>query len=230
MYRRFIITFIFPLLCCSLKATDASQLLQETIDTYAHAKDISMDIIVHLYDSPMDLTGKIMGEAKVRKSEGNYYSKFLDDEMIVNGKCCLLIDHGDKSITYCNSSSKDLRSRFPMILDSVLTKSDSLVYSGVTNGQRHFTIYNKGSYISQADIYIDDVSHIIKKIIYYYHVLNGDESIGAYKVELDYTSTNFSSLGNSWFDESKYILYKKGIPYLKPGYSSYTLTISDPKK
>ncbi len=228
MRHLFFISFML-LSAFHLNANQAVQLLQQTIETYANAKNLGMDIMVHEYDSPLDITGKILGKASVRKQDENYYSSFLGDEMIINKKCCLLIDHADKSITYSDKDNLREKNKMPVLLDSIITPNDSIVLKEIKDGLRHFIIYTKSSYINQTEVYVDDHTHLIKRIIYYYHELSSDESIGAYKIELDYVLTSFSAPAKNCFDESKYIVFKQGKPILQNSYSSYTLTISEPK-
>lgn len=221
---------IWLLVTVGLPAQSVSDLLRETSLAYRHSDYFSADVTVHSYSSA-DGQGILLGKGLIRKSGINYYSKFQDDELIVNNKCTVILDHHDKTITWYDAAQEKKRKQrkgqqVPDI-DSLYSAKDSVLYKGIENGQRHFVFFsrNAASDVRMTEVFADDQTHFITKIIYYYRSNSEDEALDMYKVVIDYSSISTQKPADSFFSESKYLSYSHNTPRLTAAYSSYELII-----
>lgn len=206
------------------------ELLKETTKVYLDAEHLSMDVNVYTYATVND-QGILMGSGQIRKSGENYYSKFLADELIVNGNCTVVLDHSEKTITWYDAENtkkrKDKKQELPN-LDSI-SNGDSIVYKGVENGQRRFLFYSRGamSAIHTTEVLINDQTHFVERIVYYYRDNSNDEAYDMHKVVIDYVNISTDKPEESFFSEKKYLTYSKGQPTLNISFSRYKLIIAE---
>jgi hypothetical protein len=214
-----------------LRAQSSGELLKETAKAYLDAENLSMDVSVHMFTSATD-AGTLMGNGLIRKAGENYYSKFLTDELIINKSCMVVLDHQMKTVTWYdmeserNKKKKDKNQQLPD-LDSI-SNGDSVVYSGVSNGRRHFLFYSRAvsSAIRLTEVFIDDQTHFVAQIVYYYRDNSTEEAYDMYKVVIDYTNISTEKPADSFFLEKKYLSYTKNQPVLNASFSKYKLIIA----
>ncbi len=214
-----------------LHAQTPGELLKETTLAYLEAKNLSMDVVVHTFTSASD-PGTLLGNGMIRKSEENYYSKFLTDELIVNGTCTVVLDHQEKTVTWYDAEKekkkkdKNRNQQLPN-LDS-LANGDSIVYRGLENGQRHFLFYSRSikTAIRLTEVFIDDQTHFITQIVYFYNDNTAEEAYDMYKVVIDYVNISTTKPTETFFSERKFLSYTKGTPALTASYSKYKLIIA----
>jgi len=207
---------------------DVSGILKKVSDAYINSPVYSADVIVNGFTSKSDKVGSLIGTGMIRKSNSNYYSKFLTDEMVANKSCVLLIDYNDKTITYFDSvSDKYKAKKFSLAdIDTLLYLNDSTVYKGVTNGLIKISVYNSKSAITQADIYIDEKTDFIEKLIYYYKEANTEESNDIYKIVIEYKNITTTVSDMSVFSESKFVTITNKKPVLTYIYKNYSLVVT----
>lgn len=209
---------------------DAISLLKQTTQAYVGADNLSMDVVVHTYASA-NSTSILLGNGLIRKSGVNYYSKFLTDELVVNENCTLVLDHQDKTITRYGPDEKKKKNKFKGQIsfpDSLYSCSDSIVYKGLEDGKQHFLFFskNKAAAVNLTEVFINDQTHFVTQIVYYYNDMSNDEAYDMYKVVIDYTNISTTRPSDSFFSERNYITYSKGKPALTSSYSSYKLIIA----
>lgn len=230
------VSYIIPLILLSqlvLGQQKISDRLKQVTDAYTNAINFSANVNVLQFKDKEQKVGTRMGIGIMKKVKDGYYSKFIDDEMIANDKCTIIISHDEKRIVYMepiNLSGK-ISSFIKMpSLDSLLKKNDSVVYQGITNGNEHYVFYNKKSVIIRTDIYVDHISHFMKKLVYYYAPSTKDNNIGLYKLEISYNDISLNPADKSCFSESKYITYLNGKPVLQNAFKNYKLVIAEKYK
>jgi hypothetical protein len=231
-----IITSIALALCIfmagSTSAQTAAAELEKVSTAYSNARHLSMEAHVHVFKDKNDKTGSFAGKGIMRKSKGCYYSRFLNDEMIVNSRCALVIDHAQKTMDYLESAgtkNKNAGQQMPDV-KQMISENDSVKYHGVKAGQKHFTFYNKRAPIVQTELYTNATTGFIEKIVYYYNQGSGDEDYGAYKAVIEYRSISLKDPGDDAFSEKKYVTRKGRAIAPAPAYKNYHLTVEDTKK
>ena len=203
--------------------------LTKVSKAYLAATDFSADVKVISFATEKQLVGQSLGMGMMRKSKDNYYSKYLDDEMICNNNCTLIIDHSGKIVSYFDKSSAAKKlsvSNFPS-MDSLLKKTDSTRYEGIVNGEERFVLYTGKTAILRTELFITPQDHFLRKLIYYYAPNTQDNAYDMYKIEITYVNISLGKVDNDFFSEKKYIDYKNGKPVLKQEYTAYKLHVGD---
>jgi hypothetical protein len=203
--------------------------LTKVSQAYLKAIDFSADVKVVSYKTKNDINGQPMGKGVIRKSKQGYYSKYLDDELMTNEKCMLIIDNGKKEITYFDGSGYNFKGMSQPTLppiDSLLKRNDSVVFKENENGENHFIFFNKQGATIRTDVYVNRQTHFVSKIVYYYAASDKKSNYDMYKVEITYLNIKIDKIDNSFFSESKYVSYKKGKPVVQAAYDKYKLNIT----
>lgn len=202
---------------------------KKTSQAYLALSNFSADVKVFSFTTSAQSSGTLMGIGLLRKSKENYYSKFLDDEMVSNNTCTVIVNHYDKTINYFKNN-KDAKKILLMDLpsmDSLIKKTDSAVYRGIVNDDEHFILYTKRADITKTELYISRKYHFLKKVVYYYAPNSKYASYDMYKIELIYENISIANIDHKFFSERKYIDYRNGKPALTPAYSIYKLHVGD---
>jgi hypothetical protein len=230
--KKYLAFFLVSCFCLTLaQAQTAGALLRETALAYQKTDFFSADVRVHTFSSTSDQTGTLVGDGLIRKAKQNYYSKFGDDELLVNANCALILDHAAKTATWFDGQKKSRR--FPKTdiripdLDSLLQGNDSLVFRGTQNGERHFTIFSKQGYIHHTEIFIDAKTLFIKQLSYFYRQDLEDASMDAFKLVVQYRNIETKRPSDAVFSEKKYVAYQQGRPVMLAAYRQYELSIAE---
>lgn len=220
-------TLIVLFLACRLSAQTAQQVLTESGNAFRDNKYLSMEVSVFTY-SGSTASGVLIGKGQMRKSPEGYYSKFMDDEMISNRHCTVILNHASKTMV-CFTGEKQKRKNTQAMVpaDSLGRPGDSLVYRGVENGEKHVTIYHKGWFYVRTEMYIAEATSLPSRIIYYHAQANDEFTTDAYKTEVVYEKISFEEPESKWFSEEPYVEKKDGKWIATAAYKKYKLTVSE---
>lgn len=210
-------------------AQTAAAELEKVALSYHSAQHLSMEANVRVYTSKADKTGNFLGKGVMRKSKGNYYSRFLNDEMIINNRCVLVIDHAQKTIEFYETLKNRKRDAAKYMPDvkAIMGANDSIRYNGVKSGMKCFTFYNERSPITRTELCVNAATGFIEKIEYYYTQDDAEESYDAYKVVVEYRNISTKNPGEEIFSEKKYVMHKSGNTVPAPSYKNYQLIAED---
>ncbi len=182
--------------------------LQSVQNSYAKIKDISFEVEVYGYESPTDRTPELVGKGLTSKGSGYSYSKFAETECLQKKNLTLFVNHAHKIINYYEYASvKTSPDGFPgMSPDSLLKYYDSIiVYKGVENGSKHFTMSTPDADIIQTELYFDQESNLLNKVVYYYASSDEDQQSEYSTVIIYYKNYNITNHQRAKVDFSKYI-------------------------
>ena len=195
---------------------------------YAHAEKLSMDVEVTMYKDKWDKKGTPVGKGVMRKAKGNYYSRFLSDELISNSSCTMVIDHSDKSVAYFKGGMTSKKPKYDIAdISSMLARNDSVVFKKEINGVKHYIFYYAKGIVIQTDLYVDSKSSFVKKLEYTYRKSTPEDNYDAYKIVIEYKNIVKDVTDNKIFSEERYVTFKKGQPVLLQAYQSYQLTVAE---
>ena len=228
-----IITLLFILSCpvSNAQSRGVIEELWKVRDAYLNAKHFSADVTASGYNR----TGKtpvFTAVGTFRKNESGYYSRFMNDELISNKNCTVIIDHYDKSITWFDpvgAKAKKIKQEIVQ-LDSLMQRADSVISLGTQNGLRKFSIYEHAADIVQTDLFIDPVSIFIKRIVYYYRAPDDEQDIELAYMEITYKNISTANIPADKFSEKKCIDYRNGKPVPTGSCSGYELTVAPNEK
>jgi len=220
-----ILFIILTCIACDVFAQSAQEVLSACTNAFRDNKYLSMEVAVYNYANSTS-SGELLGRAIMRKSDNNYYSKFLNDEMISNKNCTVILNHESKTMR-CFVGQNQKHNQVAATPDSVLLPGDSLVYNGIENNERHVTIYHKNSYYLRTEMYFSVATSLPSRIIYYHAPANEEFTTDAYKTELLYEKISFEKTDEDIFSEKKYVERKNGKWIAAPEFKNYVLTVSE---
>lgn len=172
--------------------------------------------------------GQLIGKGEMHKSKDSYYSKFMNDEMISNQNCTVILNHDSKEM-YCFIGEKQKRRDRQAIVppDSLSRPGDSSVLVGIENGCNHIIIYHKNSYYLRTELFISIATNLPSRIVYFYAPDTEDFAVDAYKTELVYEKISFDEPDKDIFSEEKYVEKKNGKWFTTTAFRNYKLTVSE---
>lgn len=197
--------------------------------TYLNAQSFSMDVLVESYQNASDTKPVISYKGKVAKKNENYFTFMTGKTTIINKRCVLVIDDGQKMILYKeNNSAKNEASNFFTLvnLDSamiLMTKETDVTYSAISPIESSIQITYKGNSGSKQEIIINKVTNTLSRITYYSQNMDGNVKTST-KVVVKYSTIKLNeSIPDDFFSEKKYITKKLGAISLSKNYSNYQL-------
>lgn len=207
-------------------AQTAQEILTASGDAFRDNEYLSMEVSMYNYVSST-AQGVLVGKGTMRRSKDAYYSKFMNDEMISNKNCTVILNHETKNM-YCFTGEKQKRGKQTVAPpDSLARDGDSLVLAAVENNCNHVIIYHKNSYFLKTELYISIATSLPSKIIYYYAEANEDFTTDMYKTELLYEKISFEKPDGDLFSVEKYVEKKNGKWIATTAYKNYKLTVSE---
>lgn len=215
------------LITASLYAQTAQEVLTASGNAFRDNKYLSMEVSAYNYATSVS-QGVLLGKGMMCKSPEGYYSRFMNDEMISNKNCTVILNHDARSMV-CLVGEKQKRKGSQMTIapDSLAQPGDSLVYGGMINGEKLVTIYHTNSYFLRTELYISAATSIPSRIIYYHAPANEDFTTDAYKTEIVYEKISFEEPTGTGFSEEKYVEKKNGKWLATPAFKNYKLTVSE---
>lgn len=196
----------------SVRAQDPESELKKIRNNYLVNTSISFDVEVYSFDSPVDRTPELVSKGRTVRDGDNQYTKFLEYEMLSIGLKTLLIDHSEKTIEMYDYSDvkdkiKNVKGNMAGTPDSLFNITDSVVMHPVENGTKHFTIYQNNSAYISSEIYVDEKTNFIKRIVNYYKQ-EGEDDVPVYRVDVYYK--NISVTGPKVFPGMKTYVKETG--------------------
>jgi len=225
MERRLRLLGLLLLVFASGFAQDAKKELQAATEAFSRYENLSMEVSAWSYATPKSSSVALIGKGKMCKSKKGYYSRFLDDEMISDAHCTVILNHATKSM-YCFDGDEGKRKRsFVPELDSLAATADSLVYKGMVNDMKLIVAYHKNSFILKTEIFIDPSTSLMSRLVYYYPPANEEFTADAFKTEVIYEKISFDEPDESLFATGSYVQRKNKTWVAAAPWSTYHLIV-----
>lgn len=191
---------------------------------YFTAENLSMEVAVTIYKDKNDKTGMLMSNGWMKKSGTNYYSNFDKKQLLSNKNGIFIIDDKEKSIHYYKLN-KDMDGKMNQMpnVDSLVKLSDSVMFKGEEGNTKHYCFYDDESYIFKTDMYVNNVTHFITKIIYHYKEAQEDESTEMDRVCILYKNISVEKIDEIAFSEKKFVTIESGQVKPTEAYKKYKL-------
>jgi hypothetical protein len=175
---------------------------------YIINKDFSFDVEAYSYATKNDKVPDLISKGTAKKTADKYYSKFDQLELLVNGDRTLMIDNAaGKMALYSYSSKlpKDYQD-FRASIDTLLALSDSVVARVSTvKGEKHFTSFSKTGFVKQTEIYFDEKTHFINRLVYQYVSSTAEYELEADRVEVFYKNIAMKPTGTEFFELERFL-------------------------
>lgn len=156
--------------------------------------------------------------AEMMKDSSNYLSQMGSNELLLNSKMLIVVDHDTRQIS-CNVNTptalKQLKDPFTANLDSLLKLFGKSSYEGSKGEMVHYRIlHNSKSIIRRTDMYFDSTSYLLRRVEYSYQ--------GNQRVIVEFTVFDLNpQFKSDVFSERKYLIQSDGKWRASPGYSNY---------
>lgn len=224
--KKLISMAILLLTGASVFAQTAQEVLTNSGNAFRDNEYLSMEVAMYNYASSSS-SGALVGRGAMHRDGSSYYSKFMNDEMISNKHCTVILNHDSKKM-YCFTGEKQKKNK-PGIAppDSLATAGDSLVLEGVENGCHKVVIYHKNSFYLRTEMLISMQTFLPSKITYFHAPSNEEFTTDVYKTEILYEKISFEKPKGDLFSEEKYVEKKNGTWIATTEYKNYKLTVSE---
>lgn len=200
---------------------------------YMAAAQLQFDVEVYSYSTAADVTPQLLSKGHVKKAKNSYYSSFMGYELLQSGEKTLMVDAEAKEMElYEYTLQKQKKNKeLSVNLDSLMNFSDSVADHGKKDGQWFFSFYAKGELIEQTDVFVDENTHFVARIIQYYHPSTEDYEIEVHRVETRYKNIKTSGVNADFFSFNKYLVEKgKGKFAGNGSYKGYKVNYYDYRK
>lgn len=225
--NKFCLIFALVLLTGNSFAQDFNSDYKKVQVAYAGLQNFFCELKVNVYD---DLVSKSPSQTmlySIKKQRDDFYYSVDKIKMIVNDNCVLYINEDNKQMIYTvRNKKKEMtipNQDATEIVDKILKKSDSIIYSGVFNNCKKYIIYSQKNEITKSEMYISNDNSLITKIVYYY---KEDKERGSTKVEIDYLKMDtLPVFRDNEFSEKQFVLYTKNTAKPLGKYSAYQTSV-----
>jgi hypothetical protein len=217
---------------CTATAQNFKEDFSSVQRAYSRLDNFYCEISVKMYEKHTSgKPGETM-HSYIKKHKGNFSYSMGDMKMIVNEKCILYINDREKQMVYTiRDTKRELKvpsHDAAAIVDSLVKKSDSVVFVTGKGSVKEYIVYSSKGLITKTHLSIDKESSLIKIIEYYY---NPDKSPAADKVVIEYQQMNTApSFSDDDFSEKKYVAYSGKVLKPFPPYTGYGTAIIDQRE
>lgn len=175
---------------------------------------------IHYYDSGTTTTRQVE-RVEIRRASSAYWYKTGSVEFLLNDRCMVSIDHGEKNIYYLAAVTNNFAG-LQAIPDSLFAKHYTVTESAQRGNVLHYrlaNIQNKQD-LTHVDVDIDlAVTHMTRLA---YHYANG------YRIEVvTHRFDLHPSFDAAAFSEMRYITKQGGVIRPAPSYKRYTCVMDD---
>lgn len=224
MIKKFILLGLLTCLSNFLFAQDFKQTLLAMRQQYKEGSQLHIIMEIRVYEKDNLSVPFFHEKAEVMKKGSNYSYRFAENEMLMNEKCILMIDHASKEMVYGSrdaAAQEKYMSQFDMNMDSILTFYDIPQYKGKKNDIDHFHLVQKVGEVTDIDFYIDTKKLLLQKLSYKYK--SGQVAV------IDFLKFDTNAIISSdQFDEARMLTRAKGKLVATPAFLNYRIAMTDP--
>lgn len=206
--------------------------LEKIRQAYLNAEDFSAKVSVSGFKTKEAVKPMQIGTGILKKTKNGYYSKFAEDEMVINEKHTIIINHLDKTIKLISGSAFSYLKESTGLLnvDTLLAQADSVVSRGLVNGMKLYSFYGSDSPVYRTDISVNEKTLFIQSIIYYYRESDEEDSYDMDRVLIQYQNISVTKPDRNIFSDKNYIGKEKGKLVGIGAYRGYKLTVIENEK
>lgn len=209
--HRYCLFFSVFLLSFSAFAQDFKSDYKQVHEAYNKLEKFSCELKIDVFEDQRSKTPSQKMSSVIKKSANDYWYSMDKIKMVVNDGCILYINEENRQMIYTIRNSKNEmvipNQNAVATIDTILKKSDSVVYSGVRDNCKKYIIYSGKGEIVRSEMLISRESSLITKIVYYY---KAEKDGNASKVEINYVKMNTApQFADNEFSEKQYMSYSK---------------------
>jgi hypothetical protein len=194
-----------------LPAQDFKQALLNMQKEYGAVGRMHIIMAIKAFEKKSSAVPFYNQKAEIKKDDQNFFYQFGNNDMLLNQKYLLMIDHSAKQII-CNKNNLKamggFNDPFKMNIDSLLAAYGKSSYQGKKGDLEHYRIVHSKGAIKQTDMYFAAQTNLLRKIEYSYE----SNQFVVIDFELFDKQPDFKP---DTFDEVRYMAMVNGK--LKPG-------------
>lgn len=226
-FLKVIIVFVFVMITVRIYSQTDFHELDSISNVYKKARTFHFDLKYKLFK---DYNTKVESEAftmSVYQNNDSYFSKRVENEVLINEKYALIVDHENKVVLidkYMKAGKRDEKAIAEMGIDSILKKiavelkeqkdyKVNVSQKELNDKEKQYTFhYPKGEYTAVAIDY-NRTTFFINKVTLFYRekisVIEGQPET-APRIEVDYVLSNLHpEFQKKLFSEKRYASVKK---------------------
>ncbi len=210
---------IMLLIAPALYAQDFKQALLNMQKEYGAVGRMHIVMSIKAFEKKSSTVPFYSQKAEIKKDDQKYFYQLGVNDMLLNEKYLLMINHSAKQII-CNKnnlkSMSGFKDPFKMNVDSLLTAYGESSYVGRTNEKDHYKIIHAKGAIKQTDMYFSGQTNLLTKIEYGYE----NDQLVVIDFEVFDKQPTFDA---SQFDESRYMIVMNGTRKPSQAYQQYKI-------
>ncbi len=210
-----IMLFIAPAIC----AQDFKQALLNMQKEYGAEGRMHIVMSIKAFEKKSAKAPFYSQKAEIKKDDQNYFYQLGVNDMLLNEKYLLMIDHSTKQII-CNKnnlkSMSGFKDPFKMNVDSLLTAYGESSFAGRANEIDHYKIIHAKGAIKQTDMFFSVKTNLLHKIEYSYE----NDQLVVIDFEVFDKEPTFEA---NQFDEGKYMIVMNGTRKPAQAYQQYKI-------
>lgn len=200
-------------------AQDLKVAIEKMREHYAEKSAMHIVMEIKAYHDQTEADAFFEEKADIKKRNQDYWYTFGTNEMYMNDKRMIIIDHGSKEMVHAlrqPNSFQGLTDLFQVSMDSILGLYNTPAYLGVVKGAHQYSMVQKSGPVERVEVGIGVESGLLTLLTYTYRT---GEKVRIVFVTFD-TSPQFAA---GTFDEKKFI--QQGVNGLEPAgtYRNYYL-------
>jgi outer membrane lipoprotein-sorting protein len=163
---------IFLLLLCKIGAAqDLKNALLDMQKQYEGMSGLHIKMDVEVYENKVAKTPYFEMDVDIKKQGENYLYKYGSNDMLLNQKYLIMVDHQTKEIILNDrdrTSEEALKKNFQFNLDSIMIFYKDIQYVGKQNAIQHYKLVQKKGMVRNIDMYINENTKLLSKMEYEY--------------------------------------------------------------
>lgn len=213
-----------------LTAQDYAADITKAMEVFS-SDQLQLNVDVNVYSTYASQEPMQNYKAVLKKDGNKYYSEMENTRMLLNDKYLVMVYDNDRRVICTERDKKSDRKMKNGAdpsgqIDSLLKKNDSIVYQGIVNSAKVYSVYTGKSIIRRTEIHLDTKTGSIKSLVYYYNekfVPTGN------KVRIDYIINASPTFSSSEFSEKRFVVFGRGDAITAGAEcTGYNVTFVDP--
>lgn len=213
-----------------LLAQDYATDISKALEVFSSDK-LQLNVDVNVYATYTAQEPMQNYKAVLKKDGDKFYSEMENTRMLLSDKYLVMVYDNDRRVICTERDKKSERKMKNGAdpsnqIDSLLKKNDSIVYKGIVNNAKVYSIYTGTSIIRRTEMHLDAKTGNIKALVYYYNeklVPSGN------KVRVDYAINASPAFSSNEFSEKRFVVFGRGdIITAGTECTGYNVTFVDP--
>ena len=165
---------VFTTTCCLAFAAagqDFKQALSDMHKTFSEAKRMHIVMDISVFENVNSTTPFYHDKAEVKRDSNNYLYHYSNMDFLMNDQFIVIVDKTEKEIMCSRrdtGSENDFNKQFSFNIDSIFSLFENPKHISREKDIDHYRVFQKNNSITQVDLFINSVSHLIQKTQYLY--------------------------------------------------------------